>query len=166
MSDCYKVGPRKSEWFAPFLVNRLLRSLPWCFSTLRRSSVCRLSTAAHGEKNIVLRGLIGGCSAGCSHDGPPLFNGMTLINTDIMDDDYITNTRGVLAACAARGSQTLSMRGERWFAAQVGASWRAGAAIHFPLVLDGYISDFVAAAARAQSELWLPSGVARKPSAS
>ena len=28
---------------------------------------------------------------------------MTLINTDIMDDDYITNTRGVLAACAARG---------------------------------------------------------------
>ena len=31
MPDCYKVGPRKSEWFAPFLVNRLFRSLPWCF---------------------------------------------------------------------------------------------------------------------------------------
>ena len=52
----------------------------------------------------MLRELISGCSAGCGHDGPPLFNGMTLLGTDIMDDDYITNTRGVLAACAARGS--------------------------------------------------------------
>ena len=49
----------------------------------------------------MLRGLISGCSAGCGHDGPPLFNGMTLLGTDIMDDDYITNTRGVLAAYAA-----------------------------------------------------------------
>ena len=91
---------------------------------------------------------------------------MTLMGTDIMDDDYITNTRGVLAACAARGVANLSMRGERWFAAQVGASWRAGAAILFPIILDGYEAAFVAAAARAQSvsELWLPTGVARKPS--
>ena len=59
----------------------------------------------------------------------------------------------------------LSMRGERWFVAQVGASWRAAAAILFPLVLDGYIADFVAAVARAQSELWLPTGVASKASA-
>ena len=50
------------------------------------------------KKINVLRGLISGCSAGCGHDGPPLFNGMTLINTDIMDDDYNTITRGVLDA--------------------------------------------------------------------
>ena len=56
----------------------------------------------------MLRGLISGCSAGCGHDGPPLFNGMTLLGTDIMDDDYITNTRGVLVVCAARGVATLS----------------------------------------------------------
>ena len=35
----------------------------------------------------------------------------------------------------------------------------------FPLVLDGFDSVFVAAAALAQFELWLPMGVARKPSA-
>ena len=49
-----------------------------------------------------MRGLISGCSAGCGHDGPPLFNGMTLMDTDIMDDDCITTTRGALVACAAR----------------------------------------------------------------
>ena len=47
----------------------------------------------------------------------------------------------------------------------VGAIWRAGAAVLFPFSLDGYEALFVAAAARAQSELWLPSGVARTPSA-
>ena len=84
-------------------MNRLLRSLPWCF--FNPSAIVCLSLIHGGawRKNKVLRGLISGCSAGCGHDGPPLFNGMTLFSTDIMDDDHITNTRGVLAACAARG---------------------------------------------------------------
>ena len=63
------------------------------------------------------------------------------------------------------GLATLSMSGERRVAAQGGAGWRAGAAILFPSTLDGFDSAFVAAVARAQSELWLPMGVARKLSA-
>ena len=63
------------------------------------------------------------------------------------------------------GAATLSMRGERGVAAQVGAIWRVGSASLFPLILDGYNTAFVAAVPRAQFELWLPMGVARKPSA-
>ena len=51
----------------------------------------------------MLREADGRRCAGCGHNRPPSFNGMSLLETDIMDDDYITNTRGVLAACAARG---------------------------------------------------------------
>ena len=90
MPDCYKVGPRKSEWFAPFLVNRLLRSLPWCFF----NPSLALSTAATWPKNIVLRELINGRSADCGHVRPPLFNGITSVNIDTMDTDYVTDTRG------------------------------------------------------------------------
>ena len=73
------------------------------FPGVRSSWFQLIHGGPHGEKNIALRELISGRSAGCGHDGPPLFNGMTLFSTDIMDDDHITNTRGVLAACAARG---------------------------------------------------------------
>ena len=57
------------------------------------------------------------------------------------------------------------MRGERRFAAQGGAIWCAAAAIIFPSLLDGFDAAFDAAVAPAQSELWLPLGVARDPSA-
>ena len=41
------------------------------------------------------------------------------------------------------GIANLSMRGERVVAEPVGAIWRAGAAILFPLVMGGYVAAFV-----------------------
>ena len=93
--------------------------------------------AAHGENKILLRGLISGCSAGCGHDGPPLFNGMTLMDTDIMDDDYKTITQVRWTREPPAGVANLSMRGERRCAAQGGAIWCAAAAIIVPFILDG-----------------------------
>ena len=46
-----------------------------------------------------------------------------------------------------------------------GAIWRAAAAIIYPSCQDGWETAFVAAVAPAQGELWLQSGVVRKPSA-
>ena len=48
----------------------------------------------------MLRGVISGRSADCGHAGPPLFNGIKLSKTDTMDTDQITDTSGVLVACA------------------------------------------------------------------
>ena len=63
------------------------------------------------------------------------------------------------------GATALTTRGEGEVAAQGGAGWRAASAMIFPLIMEGFDSVFVAAAALAQFELWLPMGVARKPSA-
>ena len=64
------------------------RTLPWCFF----NPSLALSTAAPWRKNIVLRELISGCSAGCGHDGLASFNGMVLMEADTMDTDYNTTT--------------------------------------------------------------------------
>ena len=48
----------------------------------------------------MLRVVISGRSADCGHAGPPLFNGINLSKTDTMDTDHITDTSGVLVACA------------------------------------------------------------------
>ena len=52
----------------------------------------------NGGARVVLREAGGRRCAGCGHNRPPSFNGMTLLKTDIMDDDYNTITRGVLDA--------------------------------------------------------------------
>ena len=57
-----------------------------------------LSTAAHGGIKIVLREAGGRRCAGCGLNRPPSLNGMTLLKTDIIDDDYKTITRGSLDA--------------------------------------------------------------------
>ena len=40
--------------------------------------------------------------AGCGHDGLPFLNGMIYLKADTMENDYNTDSRGVLVACAAR----------------------------------------------------------------
>ena len=148
------------------MVNRLLRSLPWCF--FNPSAIVCLSLIHGGawrKKHCVAWGhqwlqrrLRSRRAAAVQWNDINKYRhyGRRL---------HHHHSRCAGRVCRARVSQTLSMRGERWFAAQVGASWRAGAAILFPIILDGYEAAFVAAAARAQSELWLPPGVARIPSA-
>ena len=42
--------------------------------------------------------------ADCGHARPPQFDGINLSKTDTTDADYITDTHGVLVACAARGA--------------------------------------------------------------
>ena len=60
--------------------------------------------AAHAGIKIGLREAGGRGSAGCGHARPPQFNGINLLNTDTSDADYVTDTSGVLVACAARGA--------------------------------------------------------------
>ena len=103
--------------------------------------------------------------AGCGHIRLPSFNGMTSLDTDIMDDDHNTNTQVRWTREPPAGVANLSMRGERRCAAQGGAIWCAAAAIIFPSLLDGFDGAFDAAVAPAQLELWLPLGVARDSSA-
>ena len=54
--------------------------------------------SSNGGARIVLREAGGRRCAGCGHNRPPSLNGMTLLKTGIMDDDYNTITRGVLDA--------------------------------------------------------------------
>ena len=54
--------------------------------------------SSNGGARIVLREAGGRRCAGCGHNRLPSFNGVTLLDTDIMDDDHITITRGSLDA--------------------------------------------------------------------
>ena len=60
--------------------------------------------SSNGGRKIVLREAGGRRCAGCGHARPQQFDGINLSKTDTTDADYITDTHGVLVACAARGA--------------------------------------------------------------
>ena len=71
----------------------------------------------------MLREAGGRRSADCGHVRPPLFDGINSFNIDTMDTDYVTDTRGVLVACAARGAP-------EWPSVSWGAPHTPGIASH------------------------------------
>ena len=99
-----------------------------CFCFCERFPGVRLgwSQLIHGGPGgikIVLREAGGRRCADCGHARPPQFDGINLSKTDTTDADYITDTHGVLVACAARGAP-------EWPSVSWGAPHTPGIASH------------------------------------
>ena len=78
----------------------------------------------------------------------------------MVDEPTSIGCRGTPNGCRSSLDESVGLVAELG-----GAIWRAAAAIIYPSCQDGWETAFVAAVAPAQGELWLQSGVVRKPSA-
>ena len=78
----------------------------------------------------------------------------------MVDEPTCLGCRGMPNGCRSSLNESVQL-----VAAHGGAIWHAAAAIIYPSCQDGWETAFVAAVAPAQGELWLQSGVVRKPSA-